>query len=154
MKKIWIISILILISGCTFKKEKTEEKIEITGYYQLVSAFKYENSSVISYNIGENVEKFSLMITPNKIILHRPIWENIAKESFEYQIVDNEIIIDGTNYNGLSTYTYKIIKSPIKDNIILYEDQKIGETFYKIRKEYEKIKEQEYMKKMGGTDEE
>lgn len=150
MKKIYVLITILLLCGCAKENSQTNNKNDdITGYYKLVSAFKYIESEVISYDIGEKTGDSILEITPQKLTFFRPILNNKpAKETHEYKKVDNEIRVDGVNYNGTSVYIYDIKKSPIKDNIILSEIQTYEEQQYEIIKEFEKITKEEFEEKM------
>ncbi len=153
MKKGTIIFIILLMfSGCEKKKEDVKIKDNIEGTYKLVSAFKYQEQEMISFNIGEKSTNFFMMITPTKIIFNHTIWGQLTKDVFEYRVIDNIIETDKENYIGTSKYRYELIKSPIKDNIILYEEQ-VDDTIYNIVKEYERITEEEYIKLIGENDE-
>lgn len=152
MKKILILVLLLIITGCGSKQEDQKNN-DIIGTYKLVSAFKYEDTKIFSYNIGENATDFFLMITPTKIIFHTPIWGRLAKEVFDYRIIDNIIETDEKNYNNVSVRKYEIIKNPIKDTIVLYEEYE-GDSIYNVRKEYERINEEDYIKLIGETNEE
>lgn len=153
MKKIIIVFILLLtISGCTEKKEVNTFNDNITGYYQMVSGFKYFETDVISYIIGDTAKKYFVHITDEKIRLISKVDDNIGEmEPHNYIKEENMMILEEKNMNGSIQYKYELINNPMKNNIVLYEEQEIDGKKYTIRKEYEKISREEYLRKTGAT---